>query len=101
MVRILTSGLALRTSIGSENVVPVVGPVKVTTCSPFLTFPFNPNRTALLPLSSNGVVPMVLSTFAGLRLTSPTLMSSVASLASPGPVMASEDRLTLKSCPIR
>ena len=102
LVRALTSALALRTSIGTENVVPVVGPVKVSTCLPFLTLPFSLNDDrAPAALVERGRCRRCCRPCVGSRLTSPTLMSSVASLASTGPVMASEDRLSLTSWPIR
>ena len=49
LVRTFTSALALRTSIGSENVVPVAGPVKVSSCLPVLMVPLILNETALVP----------------------------------------------------
>lgn len=41
--------LAFRTSTGTENVVPVVGPVNVSNCLPVLVLPLSLTETALLP----------------------------------------------------
>ena len=81
---------------------PVVGPVKVSSCLPVRVLPLSFTDTALLPYSSNGVgAERVVDRRSGSASVSPTLMSSLASLASPTPVIASEDRLSLTSWPMR